>query len=60
LMKEKLVTYNLEDCTALELVTAAVAQIVERGTGLNSEADRSFRNCRRRQCRFQADDLAYL
>ena len=42
LMKEKLVTYNLEDCTALELVTAAVAQIVERGTGLNSEATDRF------------------
>lgn len=41
-MKEKLVTYNLEDCTALELVTAVVAQIVEWGTGLNSEATDRF------------------
>ena len=42
LVKEKLVTYNLEDCTALELVDAAVAQIVEQGTGLNSEGKDRF------------------
>ena len=42
LVKDRLVTYNLEDCTALELVAAAVAQIVEQGAGLNSEARDHF------------------
>lgn len=36
-MKAKLVTYNLEDCAALELVAHAVAQACQPGVGLDSE-----------------------
>lgn len=35
--KEKLVRYNAEDCAALELVTGSVAQMVQEGSGCNSE-----------------------
>ncbi|MGA7238179.1 MAG: IS66 family transposase [Bryobacteraceae bacterium] len=36
-MKAKLITYNLEDCTALELVAHAVAQACQKGDGFGSE-----------------------
>jgi predicted RecB family nuclease len=42
LAKEKLITYNLEDCAALELVTRAVAQAGRQDIRPSSEAPQSL------------------
>lgn len=42
LAKEKLITYNLEDCAALELVTRAVAQAGRQDIRPSSEAQQSL------------------
>ena len=36
-MKEKLIAYNSEDCTALELVAHAVSHACQKSIGSNSE-----------------------
>jgi predicted RecB family nuclease len=41
-MKEKLIAYNSEDCTALELVTHAVSRACQKCIGSNSEMAGSF------------------
>ena len=38
-IKGKLITYNSEDCAALELVTQVVTQVSTKGTGSDSEAN---------------------
>ncbi len=42
LVKEKLITYNLEDCAALELVTRAIAEVGRQDIRPSSEAARTL------------------
>jgi len=37
-IKEKLITYNLEDCSALELVASTVSQAYQLSIGSNAQA----------------------